>query len=750
MSSHNSCPSCPQSHFHDRHPSNLYQRPLSERFLDPGVLLPAVLILVAILYNSGYPQTIAPPAVVARRLWDWIVVLIPARLLFAIDGWINPVPMTRSMLFVPPGNHEPKSEALKRILGFGPRGRRIAESVAYASGVSISRLVAKRNLGRPAGLGNRSNSCYQNSILQGLASLEPFREYLAKIVSEREYTLPKIYATKALAGLVEELYSTEENGMTLWTPAVLKSMSTLQQQDAQEYFSRLLNEVEEELQKALKSTHRLSGFAVDSPKDETAASQHSDDSGYQSIGASSKDLLERTLSLRNPLEGLVSQQVACTVCNQSSGWRLYAFHCLTLNPGHNHKEHSLSAMLDKFTEAEQIEGVICGSCTLLKCREKIKTLVRILRSRGAEENGTLKAPLERLAAVEAAIENDDFEEKTLIEKCGITPKLRVQSTKSKQVCIARAPASIAFHMNRSLYDETTGHTFKNTSAVRFPMLLDLGPWCAGSAVSSTTPSDEEQWHVPAQQSMVPGSQAQAKLAGPFYELRAVITHYGLHENGHYVCYRKHPVAQHKSESGELLGTKKKQGPANLASEDEHVLDDDVQSTTEETPPLLYQDPCMEGDGGHQEARWWRLSDQDVTPVDEAVVLAQSGVFMLFYDCVDPNRVLVSDEDNSEPPESDGGSDIVAADDPVLGEAPLESTALGSDTPDGPSISVEPVATSLTEGGPKAGLVGEPAGIPTLPDSEEQPDIAAGSITEGDILKTAVSAPPSPGGNDKDA
>jgi ubiquitin carboxyl-terminal hydrolase 1 len=42
--------------------------------------------------------------------------------------------------------------------------------------------------------------------------------------------------------------------------------------------------------------------------------------------------------------------------------------------------------------------------------------------------------------------------------------------------------------------------------------------------------------------------------------------------------------------------------------------------------------------------WWRLSDHNVSKVSEDVVLSLSpGVFMLFYDCVDPVMVP-NDED----------------------------------------------------------------------------------------------------------
>jgi hypothetical protein len=70
----------------------------------------------------------------------------------------------------------------------------------------------------------------------------------------------------------------------------------------------------------------------------------------------------------------------------------------------------------------------------------------------------------------------------------------------------------------------------------------------------------------------------------------VITHYGRHENGHYICYR--------------------QSPYDIKNDDE--LDDDTQKKTRP---------------------WWRLSDEEVKEVSEDVVLAQGGVFMLFYEQV---------------------------------------------------------------------------------------------------------------------
>ncbi len=223
----------------------------------------------------------------------------------------------------------------------------------------------------------------------------------------------------------------------------------------------------------------------------------------------------------------------------------------------------------------------------------------MLRSRGIREDGPLKAALGRLAAVEAAIEIDDFEEKTLTERCNIGPKLMVQSTKTKQVGIARPPASIAFHINRSMYNEFTGHTVKNLAPVRFPKVLNPWalvhrgappPWCPMLAGTSTAPLPDRptrsQWQLPPQLPMVAGSQQKSNLAGPYYELRAVITHYGLHENGHYVCYRKHPPSRRMAEE-EDENPDSEDGLANLASEDDQ---DGPQGSPNEETPLLAKDP----------------------------------------------------------------------------------------------------------------------------------------------------------------
>jgi ubiquitin carboxyl-terminal hydrolase 1 len=90
------------------------------------------------------------------------------------------------------------------------------------------------------------------------------------------------------------------------------------------------------------------------------------------------------------------------------------------------------------------------------------------------------------------------------------------------------------------------------------------------------------------------------MRGPVYELRAVITHFGRHENGHYIAYRKHPAGK----------------------SDREAVDDGNEKESET-----------------QTEKWWRLSDDEVSQVSEDEVLDQGGVFMLFYDLVEDAKMV---------------------------------------------------------------------------------------------------------------
>jgi ubiquitin carboxyl-terminal hydrolase 1 len=129
-----------------------------------------------------------------------------------------------------------------------------------------------------------------------------------------------------------------------------------------------------------------------------------------------------------------------------------------------------------------------------------------------------------------------------------------------------------------------------------------------------------------------------------FQLSAVVQHYGRHENGHYICYRKHPGSPPQT--------------------DDEPDDDDANP-----------------DAGQE--RWWRLSDEDVTPVSEDVALGQAGAFMLFYDRVSEQVPAEADgmmlEAASIPLPSDQASDWDHISMPTSTAAPSLAQSVISDT-----------------------------------------------------------------------
>lgn len=92
---------------------------------------------------------------------------------------------------------------------------------------------------------------------------------------------------------------------------------------------------------------------------------------------------------------------------------------------------------------------------------------------------------------------------------------------TKQSLIAQAPPSLCLHLARSTFSPF-GHIHKNNALVSFPPILDLAPFMTSGTLMTT-----------ARTSMSPPSPRPVR-----YRLTSVIVHYGSHEDGHYVAFRR--------------------------------------------------------------------------------------------------------------------------------------------------------------------------------------------------------------------
>lgn len=526
-----------------------------------------ILTLVAITFLDAWPQTLK------RKIWIGLVYLTPSSFIYAMEyasrkshfGVQNATKFGRKDF----GNPEAKGEALGRLLGYQGRGNTAPVAIRKTSGKgkALSEYVPN-----PPGLGNWDNSCYQNTVIQSLSSLTGWKKYLDANIEMMPTGTPQP-THEALVSIIDTLNDPENRGRRQWIPSALKSMNSWQQQDAQEYFSKVTDAVDNELISFLKKQPQNSGLHE----------QNEDKRDFPRLP-------------RNPFHGLLAQRVGCRDCGFTEGLSLLPFTCLTVNLD-NQRECDIRQRLDEYTTLESIEGVECIKCTVQRTKVSLEKVLSNLDEKptlkddgqAGESLAALKKTVaSRLGVIDGIFDNGDFSDPVLYKKLNVSDKGRVSSTKSKQAVIARAPECLTIHVNRSIFD-SAGYQRKNNAPVRFPSHLDLGKWSLGSNSADTEDGVREVWETNPERSMLAPSGAKPGSTSKIYELRALITHYGLHEDGHYISYRK-------------------------TLSDAEVPD--------------------------SQGSWFGFSDHIVFPVSEEEVLSQGGVFMLFYEAAPPPSLPV--------------------------------------------------------------------------------------------------------------
>ncbi|KAJ6112971.1 hypothetical protein N7512_008295 [Penicillium capsulatum] len=538
------------------------------------------------------------PFPLIHSAWNILVYLTPSRIVIALDSRMSPSDLQTSN----PSrlSFQTKSESMQRIFGLDTNTFPLFTRSRSLSGLGNA-LLGSSTDAVPPGLGNWDNSCYQNSIIQGLASLRSLSTFLAENV-EALAEKGSLSTHEALKGIIDHLNSASNQGHKLWIPPDLKSMSSWQQQDAQEYFSKLVDQIDMEIRQTSKGQTRNMGLKMTGLDENILRDVCRDESKPDEDGRLTP--IAENSSFRNPLEGLLAQRVGCMKCGWTEGLSLIPFNCLTVPLGGKF-EYNVRECLDQYMALEPIEGVECAKCTLLRAQDQLRNLLgRISDDEGQTDkspspglSGAVRTSAQtRLDAVNSALDEDDFAEETLVNKCHIPSRNRVSTTKSRQAVIARAPQCLAIHINRSLFDEMTGMLKKNYAAVNFPKHFDVSDWCLGTQAAQEFGDSIENWITNPADSMLPRPGQTVHVSSRRFELRAVITHYGRHENGHYICYRKFPTAVF---------------------------------------PAAVPDEVLQAEGDKEKAeRWYRLSDDDVQMVSEGHVMSQGGAFMLFYEAID--------------------------------------------------------------------------------------------------------------------
>jgi ubiquitin carboxyl-terminal hydrolase 1 len=372
----------------------------------------------------------------------------------------------------------------------------------YSGFTSLFTMRAQSSQPHPPGLRNLTYACYQNSTVQALCALECVLPFYKSIRTHNA----KCVANSLLD--VHQHLNTLQVGRSSTLPDGLrKIMTTVQQQDASEFFSLLHSLIEDQFFTYVRACPAELGLPPSVEADV--------------INQRAKEILK---TFQNPFESKIGQSVSCSVCQYSEGVTVTQTPLINLQltdgPQSFYDQLHLFDLIKDYIRPEAIEGVECGKCTALRLKEQYEWV-----SNGFMEGDALAArakaeALRRLAIVTEALAKNDYD--NLQKDLELTNSMVVRQTKIKQFPFWEPAKALVFHINRSIYDPVYDQELKNMTPLHYNLFMDLPSF-------SEHDSNQEQ-PIPEQETTEPSFYR--------YILRAVVEHRGnTHSDGHYVCYR---------------------------------------------------------------------------------------------------------------------------------------------------------------------------------------------------------------------